>query len=126
MSEAYSDMVLDHFEHPRNVVEMDDATIIGKSDNPSSGASLFLYFRLGDGEVIKAVRFKAHGCTATIAAGSVATELLPGRCLAPRALSTDELAVALDGLPPGRKHAYRLVTDAIESAALSRSVQQPS
>lgn len=116
MAEAYSDVALDHFNHPRNVGEMDDATVTGEADNPASGATLVLYLRVSGGRVETAT-FKAHGCTATIAAGSVATELLPGRALEKGALTRAELETALDGLPPTRKHAYRLVTDAVDAAA---------
>ena len=117
MGDAYSAIVIDHFEHPRNVGEMDDASVVGRSENPASGASLELYFKLVDEDRVEQVTFKAHGCTATIAAGSVVTELLSGRQLVEDAVTRDELAGALGGLPPARKHAYRLVTDAVGSAA---------
>ena len=121
MADTYSDIALDHFKNPRNVGEMKDASVVGKAENPASGASLELYLRFaGQGRMIERATFKAHGCAATIAAGSVVTELLPGRTLADGVVSRDELAEALGGLPPARKHAYRLVTDAIHSAVAHR------
>lgn len=118
MADAYSDTALDHFNNPRNVGVMEDVTVVGKAENPVSGASLELWLRIDGKGIIKKATFRAHGCTATIAAGSVVTELLPGRKLTTEGVvSRDELAIALDGLPPTRKHAYRLVTDAIRSAA---------
>lgn len=95
---------------------MEDANVVGRSANPASGAELELYLKVEGGEIRKAM-FKAHGCTATIAAGSVATELLAGRALVEDAVTREELASALGGLPPARKHAYRLVTDAVRAAA---------
>ena len=96
---------------------MDDATVVGKAENPASGADLEIYLKIVEGDRIERATFRAYGCTATIAAGSVATELLPGRTLSDDALTRDELETALGGLPPARKHAYRLVTDAVKSAA---------
>lgn len=116
MSDQYSDITRDHFEHPRNVGEIEGADVVGRSENPASGASLVLYVCLSD-RIVDRVSFKAHGCTATIAAGSVSTELLLGRELSVDAVSREELASALGGLPPTRKHAYRLVTDAVAAAA---------
>lgn len=122
MSEAYSDVVLDHFKNPRNVGTL-SAGIVGQAENPASGASLHLYLSIGEHKVIERVYFKAHGCAATIAAGSITTELLVGRAMDDGPiLSKDELAEALGGLPPARKHAYRLVTDAIRSAVERYSV----
>ena len=122
MSEAYSDVVLDHFKNPRNVGTLTSG-IVGHAENPASGASLDLYLSIGENRMIDRACFKAHGCAATIAAGSLATELLIGRVMdASPILSKDELAEALGGLPPARKHAYRLVTDAIQSAAQHYSV----
>ncbi|MBS13681.1 MAG: iron-sulfur cluster assembly scaffold protein [Gemmatimonadetes bacterium] len=118
LSEGYSDIAIDHFEHPRNVGAMDEATVVGSSENPASGASLELYFKLDEQGIVDRVTFMAHGCAAAIAAGSVSTELLKGRQL-DKGITRDELAEALDGLPPSRKHAYRLVTDAVQDAAAS-------
>ena len=95
---------------------MDDASVVGRAENPASGAELELYIKVVDGRIERAT-FKAHGCTATIAAGSVATELLVGRPLTAETLTREQLQTALDGLPPARKHAYRLVTDAVRMAA---------
>ena len=117
MGDAYSEITLDHFEHPRNVGELEAANVIGRSENPASGASLELYFEIVEQDRIARATFQAHGCAATIAAGSVATELLVGRRLQDGVLTRDELAEALGSLPQARKHAYRLVTDAVLSAA---------
>lgn len=117
MSETYSSLTLDHFRNPRNVGTLDAPSAFGHAENPASGASLDLYINLdADGVICRAV-FQAQGCTATIAAASVATELLLGRRLADDPIVTrDELASALGQLPPARRHAYRLVEDAIRSA----------
>ena len=118
MSDAYSERTLDHFNNPRNVGTLPDASVVGHAENPASGASLDLHLELVKGAVIERASFRAHGCAATIAAGSVATELIIGRMLTDTpVLTREDLVEALDGLPPARKHAYRLVKDAIQSAS---------
>ena len=117
MSEIYSSLTLDHFRNPRNVGALDAPSAFGHAENPVSGASLDLYLMLDSDGVIGKVVFKAQGCTATIAAASVSTELLPGRRLDTEpVVSRNELADALGQLPPARRHAYRLVEDAIHAA----------
>jgi NifU-like protein involved in Fe-S cluster formation len=117
VADVYSEVALDHFNNPRNVGALSDVSFVGRAENPASGASLDLYLIVGDDATIERASFLAHGCAATIAAGSVATELLVGRVLTDTpVLLREDLEAALDGLPPARKHAYRLVTDAIRSA----------
>ena len=122
MTETYSSLTLEHFRNPRNVGTLDAPSAFGHAENPASGATLNLYLNLdADGIICRAV-FQAQGCTATIAAASVATELLPGRRLAnDPVLTRDELASALGQLPPARRHAYRLIEDAIHSAVESNT-----
>ncbi|MEE2753466.1 MAG: iron-sulfur cluster assembly scaffold protein [Candidatus Latescibacterota bacterium] len=118
MSDAYSERTLDHFNNPRNVGTLSDASVVGHAENPASGTSIELHLGLSKGAIIERASFRAHGCAATIAAGSVATELIIGRRLtATPVLTREDLVDALDGLPPARRHAYRLVTDAIQSAS---------
>ena len=118
MSDVYSKTTLGHFNNPRNVGTLSDASVVGHAENPASGASIDLYLGLSKGAIIERASFRAHGCAATIAAGSVTTELIIGRKLtATPVLAREDLVEALDGLPPARKHAYRLVTDAIQSAS---------
>lgn len=117
MSETYSSLTLDHFRNPRNVGTLDAPSAFGHAENPASGASLDLYLDLDADGIICGAVFQAQGCTATIAAASVATELLRGRRLADDpVVSRGELASALGQLPPARRHAYRLIEDAIHSA----------
>ncbi len=116
MDRSYSDPVMDHFRNPRNVGRMEEADACGRAENPANGASLELYLSLEEGRVSRAA-FRAQGCTATIAAGSMATELLPGRKLEPGALSREELEAALGGLPATKKHATALVAQALAAAA---------
>lgn len=123
MSDGYSKVVRDHFEHPRNVGALDTPDAIGYAENPASGATLSLHLAIKDG-VIDRARFLAQGCAATIASGSVLTEWVVGKtpiqaCKIARA----DIETALDGLPPTRKHAADLAVDAVHNA-LGRLARQ--
>ena len=116
MSEAYSETVLDHFRNPRNVGCLEIADAFGQAENPASGASLELWLRVAGREIVRAT-FQAQGCTATIAAGSMLTELLPGKTLEQAGrLSRADIETALDGLPATRKHAAFLAEDVTRAA----------
>ena len=116
MSEAYSATVLDHFNNPRNVGENTDADGIARVENPVTGATLELYLDISGDQIRKAV-FKSLGCTATIAAGSILTELVDGlRVEDAGAITKSDIETALGGLPPTRKHAASLAEDTIRAA----------
>ena len=116
MTSHYSALLLDHFENPRNVGSLDDADGVGMAGNPSCGDRLELTLRIRAGVVCQA-RFRASGCTAAIASGSIATEMLAGRTVAAAAASPDDdVAAALGGLPPARVHCSVLAQEAIGAA----------
>ena len=116
MSDGYSTILRDHFEHPRNVGALDTPDAIGFAENPASGTTLSLHLAIKDGIIDRAL-FRAQGCAATIASGSVLTEWVIGKtphqaCKIVRA----DIETALDGLPPMRKHAADLAVDAVHNA----------
>ena len=116
MSEAYSETVMDHFNNPRNVGDNSDADGIAKVENPVAGSTLELYLEISGNQVRKAV-FKSLGCTATIAAGSILTELVDGLSVEDAdAITRSDIETALGGLPPTRKHAASLAEDAVRAA----------
>ena len=113
---AYSEVLLSHFREPRNAGRLLQPDAVGTAENPASGATMELYLALREGR-IQEVRFRSEGCAATIAAGSVVTELLAGRTLeAAAGLRRSEVENALGGLPPTRKHAAALAVDAVRAA----------
>ena len=116
MSDGYSKSVRDHFEHPRNVGVLDNPDAVGTAENPASGATMMIYLSLTN-RVVGCATFQAQGCAATIAAGSVLTEMVIGKepeqiCQIGR-LDIEE---ALGGLPPTRKHSADLAIDAVRMA----------
>ncbi len=112
----YSEKVMDHFSHPRNVGELADANAIGQVGNPKCGDIMKIYMKIED-DVIKDVSFKTFGCGAAIATSSMATELVKGKTI-PEALKLTNSAVAeaLDGLPPQKLHCSVLAEEGIKSA----------
>ena len=112
----YSATLLDHFENPRNVGTLDDPDGVGLAGNPACGDRLELSLKIRDG-VVREARFRASGCTAAIASGSVVTVMLTGRPPSHALTITDaDVAEALGGLPPARVHCSVLAQEAIRAA----------
>jgi nitrogen fixation NifU-like protein len=118
MPDAYTEIVLDHFKNPRNVGMLQDPDALGRVENPASGASIVLYLQIVD-EVVSQATFQTQGCTATIAASSMLTEMAVGRKVEEaEAISRVEIEEALGGLPPTRRHAAALAEDAVRAAVV--------
>ncbi len=112
----YSDKVMDHFNHPRNVGEIEDANGVGTVGNPVCGDIMRMYLKIEDG-VIKDVKFKTFGCGSAIATSSMATEMIMGKTV-DEALTLTNAAVAeaLDGLPAHKMHCSVLAEEAVKAA----------
>lgn len=115
-SEGYSEIVMEHFDRPRNNGELEDANAVGFMTNPVCGDTLLLMLRIADGR-IEDVGWKADGCAASIAASSMLSELAQGKSIDEAASITREAVVdALDGLPLSKLHASVLAADALDMA----------
>lgn len=112
----YSEKVMDHFRHPRNVGVLEDANGIGEVGNPVCGDIMKIYLKI-EKDVIEDVKFETFGCGSAIASSSMATELIKGKPLA-EALTLTNKAVteALDGLPAHKLHCSVLAEEAIKKA----------
>ena len=112
----YSEKVMDHFEHPRNVGKIMDADAVGQVGNPRCGDIMKMYLKIEDGVIVDA-KFKTFGCGSAIATSSMATELIRGKRVE-EALSLTNAAVAeaLDGLPAYKMHCSVLAEEAIKAA----------
>ena len=97
----YSEKVMDHFNNPRNVGEIEDASGVGTVGNAKCGDIMRMYLDIDDNGIIQDVKFKTFGCGAAVATSSMATELVKGKTIQ-EALEVTNKAVmeALDGLPP--------------------------
>lgn len=112
----YSEKVMDHFQNPRNVGELENASGVGTVGNAKCGDIMRIYLDIKD-NVINDVKFKTFGCGAAVATSSMATELVKGKTVQ-EALQVTNKAVmgALDGLPPVKVHCSLLAEEAIHAA----------
>ena len=112
----YSEKVLDHFKNPRNVGELEEADGEGTVGNPVCGDMMTMYIKVKD-DKIEDVKFKTFGCGAAIATSSMTTELAKGKTLEEAMnISRQDVADALDGLPPVKMHCSNLAADALHDA----------
>ena len=112
----YSEKVMEHFEHPRNVGEIPDASGTGTVGNAKCGDIMKMDIKVENG-VITDVKFKTFGCGAAIATSSMATEMIKGKPLAQvMALTNRAVAQALDGLPAHKLHCSVLAEEAVKAA----------
>ena len=102
----YSEKVMDHFNNPRNVGEIENASGVGTVGNAKCGDIMRIYLDIDeDTKIIKDCKFKTFGCGAAVATSSMATEMVKGKTIY-EALQVTNKAVmdALDGLPPVKVH----------------------
>lgn len=113
----YSEKVMDHFQNPRNVGELEDASGIGTVGNAKCGDIMRMYLDIDDKGIIRDVKFKTFGCGAAVATSSMATELVKGKTVQEALQITNKAVMeALDGLPPVKVHCSLLAEEAIHAA----------
>ena len=113
---AYSEKVMDHFNNPRNVGEMENPSGVGTVGNAKCGDIMRIYLDIED-NIVRDAKFNTFGCGAAVATSSMATELVKGKTIQ-EALEVTNKAVmeALDGLPPVKVHCSLLAEEAIHAA----------
>jgi nitrogen fixation NifU-like protein len=112
----YSSQVIEHFEHPRNVGEVEGASATAEVENPACGDIMRLTLRVEGGRIAEA-RFRTRGCVTAIACGSALTEMLVGRAVSEAgAVRREELVSTLGGLSNETMHASHLAMDALRAA----------
>lgn len=112
----YSEKVMDHFMHPRNVGEIENADGVGEVGNPKCGDIMKIYLKI-DENIITDAKFKTFGCGSAIASSSMATELIKGKTVDEAwQLTNKAVAEALDGLPPVKIHCSVLAEEGIHKA----------
>ena len=113
----YSEKVMDHFQNPRHVGEMENPSGVGTVGNAKCGDIMRMYLDIDENGIIKEAKFKTFGCGAAVATSSMATELVAGKTVQ-EALEVTNKAVmeALDGLPPVKVHCSLLAEQAIHAA----------
>ena len=115
----YSEKLMDHYEHPRNVgtLDKDDANVgTGMVGAPACGDVMRLQIKVNDKGVIEDAKFKTYGCGSAIASSSLVTEWVKGKSLDYAAkISNSAISVVLD-LPPVKIHCSILAEDAVKAA----------
>jgi len=113
---VYTEKVMDHFEHPRNVGRIEDADGVGELSSPVCGDIMKMYIKV-EGDRIMDIKFQTFGCGAAIASSSMLTELVKGKTLAEaEAMTNKAVAEALGGLPAPKMHCSNLAADALHRA----------
>ena len=113
----YSEKVMDHFNNPRNMGEIENPSGVGTVGNAKCGDIMRMYLDVDDNGVIQDVKFKTFGCGAAVATSSMATELVKGKTVEEALQVTNKaVMVALDGLPPVKVHCSLLAEEAIHAA----------
>ena len=112
----YSEKVMDHFRHPRNVGVIENASGVGEVGNAKCGDIMTMYLQI-ENDIITDVKFETFGCGSAIASSSMATELIKGKPVSEALQLTNKaVAEALDGLPAQKLHCSVLAEEAIKSA----------
>lgn len=115
-TQQYSQKVMEHFMHPRNVGEIENPDGVGHVGNPICGDIMELYIKVKDNIIVDA-KFKTFGCGAAIATSSMVTELVKGKTIEQALeISNKTVAEALDGLPPVKIHCSMLAEEALKLA----------
>ena len=112
----YSEKVMDHLMHPRNVGIIEDADGIGEVGNAKCGDIMKIYLKI-ENDIIVDVKFETFGCGSAIASSSMATEMIKGKSINDAmSLTNQAVTEALDGLPAVKIHCSVLAEEAIKKA----------
>lgn len=113
---VYSEKVMDHFMHPRNVGEIENPDGVGNVGNPVCGDMMAFYIKVKDNR-LEDVKFKTFGCGAAIAVSSIVSEMAIGRTLdEARNITAQLVADELEGLPKNKFHCSNLGAEALNNA----------
>ena len=112
----YSEKVMDHYRHPRNVGKIDDADAIGSAGSLTCGDQLKIYLKIKDGIVTDA-KFQTFGCGSAVASSSILTEMIIGKSVDEvRKITNKDIVDELGGLPPEKMHCSVMGYEALEDA----------
>jgi len=116
MMSMYSKKVIEHFLNPRNMGKLDDPDGVGTAGNPICGDTMTIYIKVKNNRIVD-IKFQTFGCAAAIATSSMITELAKGKTIEEaEKITRDDVADALEGLPPIKMHCSNLAADALKAA----------
>lgn len=118
MTLPYSDIVMEHFQNPRNVGRIEDPDGKALEGSPACGDMVAVYIKVDDEtHRIDDIKFESYGCASNIATGSIITELAKGKTIdEAREITWQEASDALGGLPPIKTHCSVLAVDGLQAA----------
>jgi len=118
MKFPYSDTVLEHFRHPRNVGKIEDADGKAIEGSPACGDMVSVYIKVDPAtNTLSDIKFESYGCASNIATGSIITELAKGKTLEEaKKISWKQASDALGGLPKIKAHCSVLAVEGLRSA----------
>jgi nitrogen fixation protein NifU and related proteins len=121
----YSEIVLDHFNHPRNTGVIEDADGVGEVGNPQCGDMMTFYIKVKDDTLVD-VKFQTFGCVAAIAVSSLVSEMATGKKLEEaKKITNKQVAATLGGLPPNKMHCSNLGAEALSLAIKNYQDKKP-
>ena len=113
----YTEKVMDHFLHPRNVGKIENPNAIGEVGNPACGDIIKIFLRINPEGIIEDISFETFGCGAAIATSSMTTEMVKGKHIDEALKVTrDIVAEELGGLPASKMHCSNLASEALHKA----------
>ena len=114
----YSETVMEHFRHPRNVGRLEDADAKSIEGSPACGDMVALYLQVDEeSHRITDIKFESYGCASNIATGSIITEMAKGKTLEEaKTITWKQASDALGGLPPIKTHCSVLAVDGLRAA----------
>ena len=120
----YSEKVMDHFQNPRNVGEIENADGVGTEGNPTCGDLMTIYIKVED-NIITDIKFKTFGCGAAIATSCMITEMAVGKTIEEALkITRNDVAEELEWLPPVKMHCSNLAADALRAAIADFKMKQ--
>ena len=122
----YTEKVMDHFQHPRNMGEIENASGVGTVGNAKCGDIMRMFLDIDEKGIIQDVKFKTFGCGAAIATSSRATEMVMGKTVDEALQITNEMVTeSLGGLPPVKLHCSVLAEEALHAAIADYREKHP-
>ncbi len=114
----YSELVMEHFRHPKNVGRIEDADAKATEGSPACGDMVAVYLKVNPETLrIEDIKFESYGCASNIATGSIITELAKGKTLEEaKQITWQQASEALGGLPPVKTHCSVLAVDGLRAA----------
>ena len=117
----YTEKVIEHFRHPHNMGKLEDYSAIGKVGNIVCGDVMWLYIKVEQDDqgqdIIRDISWETFGCTAALATSSMVSDLAKGKTIEQAiAITNQDVAGQLGGLPPVKMHCSALAADALNEA----------